>query len=636
VPHRYRGKHRAGSVDHTPAPPPAPTPAEAPAEAPVAAPVLPDFADDLEFEPPPTPREYGTQRAPQPDARVRRAPAQAQPQPVARPARSPREAGRRPLTIPLVIGAAAALVVIVIAAIAVPALVRSSRSGGATGGFGGSSVVVKPAAGFITFTPADALISVDGGGPATGTVATAKLTAGAHTVTITRRGFKPLSATLTVVPGKPANAEYKLTPIPQSLSVSANPAKARITIVSGGKTIVRTGSVKTTLPAGPATITVTAAKHNTLVRSVFLDQATKLQLWMDPTGQVVHSLGVFTCVDAPKGVGVTPDGKQFWVTALVSKPSIEAYDVTGHVLGKVSMGGSGAVEVVFNKDGSKAYASQMQSASVFEIDTKTFTVLRQVKTGSSWTKMMCFSPDEKILYAANWSGDDVSEIDLASGKLLRRFPTVDTPRGMYPTSDGKRLFIAGFGEQSLTGRLAVIDLAAGKSKTFFTIKGGAMRHMVADEKRGVIFTSDMGKACVWVTDMQTLKTTKWAKTDSHPNTMDLSPDGKVLIVSCRGANNPKSYYVPGPEWGSILLFDTTTGKLLDAIIGGNQCTALDLSPDGHTLMFSDFLDARMHVYDIPSYETLKAGKGGRAVSHLADIRKPGWSSSGSSGSGGGD
>jgi hypothetical protein len=33
------------------------------------------------------------------------------------------------------------------------------------------------------------------------------------------------------------------------------------------------------------------------------------------------------------------------------------------------------------------------------------------------------------------------------------------------------------------------------------------------------------------------------------NTMDLSPDGKVLYVSNRGENNPRSCYIPGPEWG---------------------------------------------------------------------------------------
>ena len=58
----------------------------------------------------------------------------------------------------------------------------------------------------------------------------------------------------------------------------------------------------------------------------------------------------------------------------------------------------------------------------------------------------------------------------------------------------------------------------------------------------------------------------------------------------RGKDNPKTYYIPGPEWGSILAIDTATGRILDAIVGGNQCTGLDVSPDGSLLAFSDFLD----------------------------------------------
>ena len=126
---------------------------------------------------------------------------------------------------------------------------------------------------------------------------------------------------------------------------------------------------------------------------------------------------------------------------------------------------------------------------------------------------------------------------------------------------------------------------------------------------------------VFVVDLATEKVTKLADTDQRPNTMDLSPDGKVLYVSNRGKDNPKTYYIPGPEWGSVLAIDTATGKILDAIVGGNQCTGLDVSPDGTLLAFSDFLDDKIRVYTIPDYETLAAGGGGRAEAHLEGHRQ---------------
>ena len=57
------------------------------------------------------------------------------------------------------------------------------------------------------------------------------------------------------------------------------------------------------------------------------------------------------------------------------------------------------------------------------------------------------------------------------------------------------------------------------------------------------------------------------------------------------------------------------------IVGGNQPTALGVSDDGKTLVFSDFLDNRLRVYRVPSHAELAKGGGGRAKSHLKDLPK---------------
>ena len=484
-------------------------------------------------------------------------------------------------------------------------------------------VLTRPASVTVIATPADALISFASAEATVGPLEVGDLKPGTYDVTAERAGFEAASKTIELRRGRKERVTLGLSPLPQKLEVTALPKDAELTLSSGGKEVYSgKGPYRGEVPAGKLTVSLAKKGFNTYSRELFVDAETKLDLRLDPEGQLVHNLSILDCVPAPKGLALTPDDRQAWVTALVTQPSVVAYDVrTGKKLGGVDLGDSGAVELIFNRDGSRAYASQMQSASVFEIDTRSFKVLRQLKTESAWTKVIVLSPDERILYAANWSGDDVSEIDLATGKVLRRFRTEDTPRGLYPTADGTRLFVAGFGENTYEGNLEVIDLATGKSKTFFSRKGGAMRHIVADEKRGLLFTSDMGEDVVWVTDMKTLKTERLTKVDSHPNTIDLSADGRVLFVSCRGANNPRSYNLPGPEWGSILIFDAATGKPLDAVVGGNQCTALDVSPSGGLLVFSDFLDARLRVYEVPPYETLVDGGGGRYEAHFEDIKK---------------
>jgi len=301
---------------------------------------------------------------------------------------------------------------------------------------------------------------------------------------------------------------------------------------------------------------------------------------------------------------------------LLGGKGVEVFDArTLERLAQITLGAHGSVEVIFSGDGSTAYVSQMETASVFEIDRKALTVRRQLPTKGVWSKVMALSPDERTLYVANWSSNDVSEIDLGTGMVRRLLATVRTPRGLFATPDGRQLFVAGFSD----GQLERIDLASGHSETLLDT-GGALRHLVGDPRRGVVYADDMAKSAAYVVDLRSGQPRKLAATNAKPNTIDLTPDGKVLYVSNRGENG-RSFSMPGPEWGSVLAIDTTTGKVLDAIMGGNQTTGLDVSGDGRLLAFSDFLDNRVQIFAIPPLEALANGGGGRASAHLAEIPK---------------
>ncbi|MHB9004399.1 MAG: hypothetical protein ACYC6C_10110, partial [Coriobacteriia bacterium] len=452
----------------------------------------------------------------------------------------------------------------------------------------------------------------------TDTLDLSDLRPGVYPVKVQRVGYEPYETDLVVRRFGANRLDVALNALPWMLRVTApEQAACRITDAAGTEVASANGSVEARLPAGDYVVEVSSALKNPYRRELFLDKDTSLTVRLDAQGQLVHSLGIIPCAGAPKGVVVTPDGREAWATILNGPPSIEIFDVaTLARLGGIDIGEYGAVEIVFSADGSRAYASQMETAKVFEIDTVTRKVLRELPTESAWTKVVSLSPDGATLFAANWSGDDVSEIDLASGTVRRRVRTADSPRGLWQTPDGKTLYVAGFDG----GELQRVDLASGDVTTVFD-SGGALRHLVADPKRGLLFASDMSKDVVWVHELATGKTRKFCDTDEKPNTIDLSHDGRVLFISCRGENNPTSYYIPGFEWGTILLVDAVDGSPLDAIIGGNQCTALDVSDDGKTLVFSDFLDDRLQVYEVPDYDTLKNGGGGRWKQHFEDLKK---------------
>jgi len=242
--------------------------------------------------------------------------------------------------------------------------------------------------------------------------------------------------------------------------------------------------------------------------------------------------------------------------------------------------------------------------------------VRQLVTGGSWTKVMVLSPDERRLWASNWVSNDVSEFDLTTGEMVRRISTVTTPRGLALDPTGTRLYIAGYDD----GDIEVVDLASGEGSMIHH-SGGALRHLVADADRDLIYASDMALDTIFVIDTETDSVTTMGSTERLPNTIDISPDGRVLAVSNRGRNNPETYYLPGPEWGSILLLDTSSGAILDAIVGGNQPTGLDISADGTRLAYSDFLDNRVTVIALPGSEELLAAGGGRSESYRADLTK---------------
>jgi len=416
--------------------------------------------------------------------------------------------------------------------------------------------------------------------------------------------------------GAAAEAEARPERRSWRLQVTTHPPGASLTIRAEDGTTRRARTpFRASLLGGPFELTLTRPGYNRLVQPVTLDRHRALDLWLDPQGLLHHKLGELASGSNPKQVAFSPEGRELWVSLLGGR-GVEVFDTTSLRRRKaIRLGRHGAVELLFTRDGRTVYASQMETASVWEIDRDSYRVRRQLPTGGNWSKVMALSPDERTLYVANWVSSDISEIDLRAGKVRRLLPTVRTPRGLWPTPDGRRLYVAGFQH----GELQRIDLASGRAKTLLRT-GGAMRHLVGDQRGERLYADDMGTNEAFVVDLASERVRKLADTGNVPNTIDLTPDGKVLYVSNRGRNGA-SYYLPGPEWGSVLAIDAASGRVLDAMVGGNQTTGLDVSADGRLLAFSDFLDNRIHLYAVPPYATLAAGGGGRAVAHRAELAK---------------
>jgi len=362
-----------------------------------------------------------------------------------------------------------------------------------------------------------------------------------------------------------------------------------------------------TLPQGPVTVDVLRPGWRPHHEVLSLTAPTQHELWLEHEGQLLDRERIIQTCNQPKQVVFSPDGAELWVTCLAEPHFVAVHDArTGALLAQPGLTPTAAVEAVFRADGSRVYISSMESKLVTEVDPHTRAVTRTFERTGLWPKIVELSPDERHLYVAAWLADEITEYDLDSGALTRRLKTVHIPRGVYPTRDGERLYVAGFGN----GQLDRVDLKSGQHRVLFS-GGSNLRDIAADEAHGVLYISDMGKRAIWVHHLATGQTTLLARTDQNPNTIALSPDGQVLFVSCRGKNAPSGYLASAAEYGSILVLDTQDGAVLDAIVGGDQPTGLALSPDGTLLVSSDLRDHDLHVFRVPSTAELRAGGGGR-------------------------
>lgn len=404
---------------------------------------------------------------------------------------------------------------------------------------------------------------------------------------------------------------------PQRLDITASPEVVNVAItLQDGTTLSGKTPFSEDVPGGAIQIELSKKGYNTAGRRFTLGQPSTLKVWLDPAGQLVESVVRFKCGRGPQQVAFSPDGRELWVS-LLGGQGLEVYDpATGAKTGEVALGDEGAADLIFTKDGETLYTANMKTSMVYEIDRVSRTVKRRFATEGTGPKVLVLSPDQKTLWTANWGSSDVSEIDLVSGALVRRIPTVRTPRGLYVTSDAKRLYVGGYAD----GELQRIDLLTGEGTVVFK-SGGALWHMAGDGRLGLLYVDDNALGKIYVVDLTTEITTELAVTDNRPNTVALSPDGKVLYVANRGKDDPKNSAHEGPEWGSVLLIDTGGGTILDAIVGGNQCTGLGISADGTLLAFSAFFDDHIRVYSVPPYATLTASDGGRAVERFDDIVK---------------
>jgi YVTN family beta-propeller protein len=303
----------------------------------------------------------------------------------------------------------------------------------------------------------------------------------------------------------------------------------------------------------------------------------------------------------PKGVSLSPDGKHAYVTNFgqANGKNIDVYDATtlAHEA-TIDLPGN-VVESVLSPDGSTIYASNFLRNSVQFVDLKTRRVVREIATGLH-PKILVPSPDGKWLFAANWSGQSVTQIDIASGKAVRTLPTTGlNPRGMAMTRAGV-LFAANFNGAS-------IDIFRGPGfEDRHTVSACPIpRHLTLSPDDKLLFVSCYHDSMLHAVDVATEKVVHTIHVGSSPKSVEVSHDGRWVWSADYGKETNSVSVVDTEDW---------TARVYP-VPGMDRGSGLTIYPDGKHALVTGWYDD--HVY-LVGFE----GTGGDPAAALSKIE--GW------------
>ncbi len=203
------------------------------------------------------------------------------------------------------------------------------------------------------------------------------------------------------------------------------------------------------------------------------DQLTLIDPATGKKGETIH-------VDDPYNMYYTPDGK-FAVIMAEREHRLDFRDAqTMKVVKRVPIQCNGVNHLDYSADGRYFIATCEFSGELLKVDVAQQKVIGKLKLTPTGMPQDCrVSPDGKVFYVANMEANGVHLIDGDAFKQISFLPTGNGTHGLYPSRDGKYLYVSNRG-QEVSGRggsITLIDFATRKIKTTWMIPGGGSPDM---------------------------------------------------------------------------------------------------------------------------------------------------------------
>uniref|UniRef100_UPI001FEC9B79 PKD domain-containing protein n=1 Tax=Methanosarcina spelaei TaxID=1036679 RepID=UPI001FEC9B79 len=151
----------------------------------------------------------------------------------------------------------------------------------------------------------------------------------------------------------------------------------------------------------------------------------------------------------PHGIVVTPDGKKVYV-ANGGSNNVSVIDAaTKTVTATVTNVGTFPWGVTITSDGKKVYVTSEGSGTVSAIDTDTNTVTSTVPVGAN-PFGAAVSPDGTKVYVTMPYNNTVSVIATATNKVIATVPVGNFPYGITITPDGTKVYVANYDSDNVS------------------------------------------------------------------------------------------------------------------------------------------------------------------------------------------
>jgi YVTN family beta-propeller protein len=176
-------------------------------------------------------------------------------------------------------------------------------------------------------------------------------------------------------------------------------------------------------------------------------------------------------------------------------------------------------------------ANRLNHIDIYKWDGKDITLAKRVATGKTPSHLWIDSKSTTI-YSTMQDSDELIAIDLASQSVKWRTKTGSIPADVYGTADDKFMLVG------LTGgdAVEVYDVSGAQPQRTKVIKTGAGAHAFRafGDKRHVLVSNRVANTISRI-DLQTLEVVDHYPAPGGPDCIDVSRDGKQILVTSRWA-----------------------------------------------------------------------------------------------------